>query len=192
ESRVTAREGLRVERVVERLASVTGRPLEEVEAAAADPAALGLPAEAGGLLEGWLFPATYTFEPGTEPQVMLAAMVAKTISVLDQQGVPEGERQEVLIKASLVEREAKHDEDRPKMARAIENRLLRGMLLQIDASVAYGLGKSGMDLTRADLDTPGPYNTYTETGLPPGPIANPGLPSIQAVLDPEPGPWLFW
>src|SRR5665647_2211466 len=79
------------------------------------------------------------------------------------------------------------------MARAIQNRLDIDMKLDIDASVAYGLNKSGTELTTADLaDATNPYNTYLHPGLPPGPIASPGEASIDAVLHPADGPWKFW
>ncbi len=94
---------------------------------------------------------------------------------------------------SIVEREAKLPEDRPKVARAIENRLEKEIALQVDATVAYGLGISGMDLTTEMLqDDSNLYNTYRHLGLPPTPIASPGATSIDAVLNPEPGDWLFW
>lgn len=189
---VTIPEGHRAEQVLERISSVTGIPLAELEAAAEDPEAIGLPEVADGDLEGWLFPATYTFEPGTDATTILATMVSKMVQVLDEYDVPEDERQDLLTKASLVEREVRTDEDRPKVARAIENRLDQGMRLQIDASVAYGAGKPGTELTQQDLETDGPYNTYTTAGLPAGPIASPGRASIEAVLDPADGSWLFW
>jgi len=123
-------------------------------------------------------------------------MVAKTISVLTEKGVTQDQWETVLIKASMVEREAKLDSDRPIMARAIQNRLDIEMPLQIDAVVAYGLGKSGTELTYADTRDAAPpynpYNVYKITGLPPTPIASPGAVSIDAVLHPADGPWLYW
>lgn len=193
QTRVTIPEGLRADQILERLSSVTAVPVADFEAAMQDNAATGLPAEAEGNYEGWLFPATYTFEPGTTPTEMIAQMVAQTITRLDERGVPADQRETVLIKASLVEREARSTEDRRKVAQAIENRLAIDMKLDIDAAVAYGLGKSGTELTRDDTqNSDTPYNLYRYTGLPPTPIASPSLDSIDAVLTPEPGPWLFW
>jgi UPF0755 protein len=193
QTNVTVPEGFRVTQILERLASTTGVAIEEFQAAMADPAATGLPAEAGGNYEGWLFPATYTFEPGTTPVQMISTMIAETVRVLDERAVPVESRQELLIKASLVERESPGADASPMMARAIQNRLDIGMLLEIDVSVAYGANKSGNDLTTADLeDASNPYNTYEHIGLPPGPIASPGTASIDAVLNPVPGPWKFW
>lgn len=190
---VTIPEGFRTTQILERLSSTTGVPIEEFQAAMADPAATGLPAEAGANYEGWLFPATYTFEPGTTPVQMISTMVAETIRVLDERAVPVESREEVLIKASLIERESPGADASSMMARAIQNRLDTGMTLDIDASVAYGANKSGSDLTLADLDDANnPYNTYEHLGLPPGPIASPGTVSIDAVLSPVAGPWKFW
>lgn len=193
QTRVTIPEGLRADQILERLSSVTAVPVADFEAAMQDTAATGLPAEAEGNYEGWLFPATYTFEPGTTPAQMVAQMVGETVARLDARGVPADQRETVLIKASLVEREARSPEDRRKVAQAIENRLAIDMKLDIDAAVAYGLGKSGTELTRDDTqNSDTPYNLYRYTGLPPTPIASPSETSIDAVLNPEPGPWLFW
>jgi len=193
QTRVTIVEGLRFDQILEKLTSVTAVPLADFQAAMADPATVGLPAEAGGNFEGWLFPSTYTFEPGTDPTQMITTMIAKTVAVLDAQSVAPADRMRVLTIASLVERESPDVSVSPMMARAIQNRLDIDMKLDIDASVAYGLNKSGTELTTADLEDPtNPYNTYLHPGLPPGPIASPGEASIDAVLHPADGPWKFW
>ena len=192
QTRVTIPEGLSVVQMIDRLSSVTAVPVEEFEAAMADTEATGLPAEAEGNYEGWLFPSTYTFQPGVTPSDMIATMVGQTKSLLEERGVAPEDYKEILTIASLVEREARSPEDRQKVARAIQNRMDQGMKLDIDASVAYGLGKPGTQLTREDTQTDGPYNLYTRTGLPPTPIAAPSLTSIDAVLNPADGPWLFW
>ena len=193
QTQVTIAEGLRFDQIMEKLTSVTAVPLADFQAAMADPAAVGLPAEAGGNFEGWLFPSTYTFEPGTDPTQMITTMIAKTVAVLDAAGVAPADRMRVLTIASLVERESPDPGVSPMMARAIQNRLDIDMKLDIDASVAYGLNKSGTELTTADLEDPtNPYNTYLHPGLPPGPIASPGEASIDAVLHPADGPWKFW
>ena len=192
QNRVTITEGQRIDQILETLSARTTIPIADFQAAMADPAATGLPAEAGGNYEGWLFPDTYAFEPETTPAQMIGAMVAEMTAVLEARGIPVEDRLRVLTTASLVEREAGADPDRPMMARAIQNRLDQNMPLQIDASVAYGAGAFGRALTRTDLDTDTPYNTYTRTGLPPTPIASPGAASIDAVLNPAEGPWLFW
>ncbi|KSW23476.1 aminodeoxychorismate lyase [Cellulomonas sp. B6] len=191
--RVTIPESFTAEQVYDKISQVTLVSVDELKAVAADPAAIGLPAEANGNVEGWLFPSTYQYEPDTTPADMLRPMIAKTVEVLTSKGVPQDQWETVLIKASLIEREGRLDEDRPKMARVIENRLARDMRLQIDASLAYGLGISGTQLTLDMLNTSdSPYNLNRFTGLPPTPISGAGLPSIDAVLNPADGPWLFW
>ncbi|AEG44378.1 endolytic transglycosylase MltG [Isoptericola variabilis] len=190
---VTIPEGFTVAQVLDRVSSVTTIPRDQLDAALADPASIGLPEAAGGNAEGWLFPKTYTVQPNDDATTLLSAMVEQTRNELTTLGVPEDRWQEVLIKASLVEREAKYAPDRPMMARAIENRLERGQRLEIDAAVAYGLGISGTELTRDHTrDASNPYNTYQHAGLPPGPIANPGAASVEAVVNPADGEWLFW
>lgn len=189
--KVTVAEGLSRDGIFARVNEVTGIPVEQLVAAVADPAA-GLPPEAGGNAEGWLFPATYQIEPGASAASVVKQMVDQTVAVLTAKGIPREEWQDVLTRASLIEREARRDEDRGKIAQAIQNRLDQEMFLQIDASLAYGLGKPGTGLTTADKSVDNPYNLERNTGLPPSPIASPGEKSIDAVLSPTPGPWIFW
>ena len=191
-SRVTIPEGFTVTRVLERLAEETDTPIEELNAAAVDPAATGLPPYANGLLEGWLFPATYDFEPETTPAQMLAQMVARTVQTLDQLGVPEDQRLTVITKASMVQAEASSPEDMAMVAQVLENRLAIGMPLQLDTTVNYANGKAGITTTAEDRANPSPYNTYFHPGLPPGAISNPGEDALRAVLNPTPGQWLFF
>ncbi|GAA3821499.1 endolytic transglycosylase MltG [Cellulomonas soli] len=191
--KLTIAEGLTAAQISAKITEITLIPAEEVSAALADPTQFGLPAEAGGHVEGWLFPSTYDVEPDATAVSILQQMVAKTVEVLNSKGVTNDQWETVLIKASLIEREAKRDEDRPIMARAIENRLDREMTLGIDAAVAYGAGISGTELTTDILnDTSNPYNLRKLLGLPPTPIASPGEKSIDAVLSPADGDWLFW
>jgi UPF0755 protein len=94
--------------------------------------------------------------------------------------------------ASLVEEEAKTDGDRPKIARVIYNRVAEDMKLEIDATVPYALGMHKTELTQSDLEVDSPYNTRRYKGLPPTPIAAPGRASLEAALNPEEGPWIFY
>jgi UPF0755 protein len=191
--RVTVPEGMIATDILQRVASKTTIPLEDLQAAAADTASIGLPAEANGILEGWLFPATYQVEPDMTATELLSQMVNKTVEVLTNAGVPQDQWETVLIKASIIEREAKRDEDRPMMARVIENRLADDYRLQVDTTAAYGAGKSAMDMTLDELrDKNNLYSTYAHTGLPPGPISSPGEASINAVLNPADGDWFYW
>ena len=190
--KVTIQEGLSVKEILAKVTTATGIPAADLDAAAADTASLGLPAEAGGHLEGWLFPLTYQVEPGATAKAVLAPMVAKTVAVLTAKQVPQATWEDVLIRASLVEEEGKSPEDRAKIAQAIQNRLKIDMHLQIDASLAYGLGKPGTTLTNADKLVDNPFNLENRVGLPPYPIASPSEVSIDAALKPTPGDWLFW
>lgn len=191
--RVTIPEGQTSAQILAKITEVALIPAKDLQAAAADPAAIGLPPQANGKIEGWLYPATYQVQPGETAAAVLKQMVAQTVSVLTAKNVPQDQWETVLNKASLIEREARRDEDRPMMARAIENRLAQGMPLSIDASVAYGLNKPGTQLTNADIqNADNPFNTYKHMGLPPTPIASPGEKSIDAVLNPAQGTWLFW
>ena len=191
-TRVTVPEGQTVAQVLERLAEQTGTPLTDLQAVAAAPAELGLPPYANGLLEGFLFPATYDIEPDTTPAEMLRPMVARTVQVLDQLQVPVEQRLTVLAKASIVQAESVTAEQMGMVARVVENRLADGMPLQMDSTVNYASGKTGITTTPEDRANPSPYNTYANPGLPPGAINNPGEEALRAVLNPTPGPWLFF
>ncbi len=191
-SRVTLPEGLTVERTLARLAEETGRPIEEYRSAAADTAALGLPAYANGQLEGFLFPATYDVEPDTAPADVLRQMVARSTEVLAGLGIAEADRLTVVTKASLVQAEAGSVEDMGKVARVLENRIADGMPLQLDTTVNYANGKGGITTSAEDRANQSPYNTYAHPGLPPGAINNPGEDALRAVLAPPPGDWFFF
>ena len=94
--------------------------------------------------------------------------------------------------ASLVERETQRVEERPQVARVIYNRLQQDYYLGVDAAILYGLGRSGGGLTQADLEKDTPYNNRLRKGLPPTPIANPGVASVQAAVEPAAGNWLYY
>ncbi len=174
----------------------------------ADPefiSGLGLQA---ATLEGYLFPDTYFFEKGTGLRVIVTAMVRRMTQVLDEESAkgqgqdgpqlsatvtngtgskaigPVLSRYQVLVLASIIEKETALASERPLVAKVFLNRLRLGMKLQADPTVTYGLAKFGAPLTRDDLETPTPYNTYTNQGLPVGPICNPGRTAIAAVLNP--------
>jgi UPF0755 protein len=191
-SRVTLPEGLTVTKTLAKLAEQTGKPLQELTAAATDTASLGLPAYANGLLEGFLFPATYDFEPDTTPTDMLKQMVARGVKAMNDLQIPEDQRLAVLTKASIVQAEAGSVADMGKVATVLNNRLADGMPLQLDTTVNYANGKSGLTTTPADRQNPSPYNTYLHPGLTPGPIGNPGEEALRAVLNPTPGAWRYF
>ncbi len=197
-SRVTVPEGFTVAATLQRVAESTGLPIEELQAAAADPAALGLPAYANGQLEGFLFPATYEVEPDTTAVDVLRAMVTRftdtaTDLQLEQRAAAAGRSPyDVVVVASMVQSETLLDEERPDVAQVVYNRLSEGIALGIDAALAYGLQKNGNDLTVTDLQTDGPYNTRTRAGLPPTPISAPGEASLEAALAPTTGDLLYY
>lgn len=194
--RVTIREGLWKSEVFAALAKGTGHPVKAYERAAGDAKALradGLPASAKGDVEGYLFPATYQFPPKSTPAQQIATMVGKAVSELRAAGVSPARMERTLTIASIVEAEARRQQDRPKVARVIENRLAKGMPLQMDSTVhfvAQQRGKAGTsDKQRAAKS---PYNTYVHKGLPPGPIDSPGASSIAAAAHPAKGDWLYF
>jgi UPF0755 protein len=145
-------------------------------------------------LEGLLFPDTYTIEPDATAVGVLQDMLDQLQIVLDRYELRSAPQNltpyQVLIVASMIEREAKVDGDRPKVATVIYNRLRDGQRLQVDATVEYAVGHRG--LSAKDLGSSSPYNTYRRVGLPPTPIAAPGEASIQAALRPAPGDWRYY
>ncbi|HEV3353018.1 MAG TPA: endolytic transglycosylase MltG [Acidimicrobiales bacterium] len=149
-------------------------------------------------LEGLLFPDTYFVEPGDDETKVLNKMVAGFDQMASAAGLQDAAAKagvtpyDALTVASLVEREAKVDEDRGMIARTIYNRLQKNMKLGVDATVEYALGTHKPRLTAADLDVDSPYNTRKFAGLPPTPIAAVGQKSLEAALNPTPGPWLFY
>jgi UPF0755 protein len=148
-------------------------------------------------LEGYLFPDTYTVSKGATPREIIAQMVANfDARVVLPYGASAarapGGLSAVITLASLVEREAEVSSDRPLVAAVYRNRLRAGMRLQCDATVQYALPVHKARLFFADLRVESPYNTYLHAGLPPTPIANPGLPSIKAALHPAPVDYLYY
>lgn len=140
-------------------------------------------------LEGRLFPATYHFPPGLGAERAAARMTAEFdrqigAAYAAAKPKPALSLDQALILASIVEREAMLAEERPKIAAVYTNRLKRRMPLQADPTVQYALGFWKKGMTRDDLKTPSPYNTYLHQGLPPGPICSPGLDSFAAALSP--------
>ena len=148
-------------------------------------------------LEGYLFPDTYTLPKGATPREIIQQMLQNFHARVV---VPDGKLAAhapgglagTITLASLVEREAEVDSDRPLIAAVYRNRLALGMRLQCDATVQYALPQHKARLFYADLRVDSPYNTYTHSGLPPTPIACPGLPSIEAALHPAAVDYLYY
>lgn len=190
---VTIPEGMRATDIYAKLADVYQLSTDDVQKQAADALAqIGLPAEAGGNIEGWLAPGQYNFMPDTTISQALSQMVQRRVKELSDSDIPRTQWQRQLIIASIVEKEVRRTEDYPKAARAIENRLAKDMLLQVDSSVMYALNKFEIMPSAQDLSTDTPYNTYLHKGLPPGPICNPSVQVLQATVNPPAGEWLFW
>lgn len=141
-------------------------------------------------LEGYLHPNSYDFERGTLPHTIIKRMLDETdkfyeenkIAILDQKLSFD----EIITLSSIVEKESKFEEDRPKVARVFLNRIKQGMKLQSDITVLYALGEHKTFVTYKDLEVDSPFNTYKVDGLPIGPINSPSLSSIKSVLNPEP------
>ncbi len=194
---ITVNAGQTLSQVKEKMVAVGGFTNEELDEALSNPEALGLPAEAGGNIEGWLSPGSYEVGKDTGAAEVLAEMVTNSVQTLTALDVPRDQWQETLTKASILEREAGAVEDMPKVARVIQNRLdspggeTLG-LLQMDSTVLYGAGKSGGLPTEEDLASDSPYNTYRVAGLPPGPIASPSEAAIEATVHPAEGDWLYF
>lgn len=187
----TVPEGLWVSEILPRLSTSTGVPLAQYQAAIKDAKALGLPASAKGNPEGYLFPATYEFDPGTSAAAQLKAMVANANQRLTAAGVKAADAERILTIASIVQAEAHKADDMGRVSRVIYNRLAQGMSLGMDTTVNYIYKKRGVP--SADmLANPSPYNTRIHTGLPPGPIGNPGDAAIKAAVNPTVGDWLYF
>jgi UPF0755 protein len=197
-SRVTIPEGLTVKDTLTLISQKSKIPLKSLQAAAKDATALELPAYAKGNPEGFLFPETYDLEPDTTAASLLKSMVDQYKAKVGDAGLVEKAAgvkltpYELLIVASLVEKETQQPDERVKVARVIYNRLDQDFFLGVDAAVLYGLGRSKGGLTQADLDKDTPYNNRLHKGLPPTPIANPGLASLEAAAAPAAGPWLYY
>jgi UPF0755 protein len=170
---------------------------EDVARVAADPVflrSLGIEATS---LEGYVFPDTYYFTKGLTPEQILTRTVQRLRAKLTPEIVAQARERglgihELLTLASIIEREAVVREELRLISAVFWNRLKLGMPLQADPTVQYAMGKERRALSRADLATDHPFNTYMRTGLPPGPIASPGLPAIEAALDPAPVSYLYF
>jgi UPF0755 protein len=213
--KVTIREGLTYKATFQELSKVTKIPVEQFEAAAKDPVALGVPdfwfnrsdgKQAAKSVEGFLFPDTYQFDPGVTAQQVLSKMVGHFVKVAQDAKVVEIAQAkqmspfEALITGSLVQAETGVPADMPKVARVVYNRLNHqpnAMPLEFDSTSNYWRELQGQErkhnLNTAELTDPNnPYRTYGANGLPPGPIGNPGKEALAAALNPAQGPWLYF
>lgn len=148
-------------------------------------------------LEGYLFPATYNIPKGMETKEIINMMVKKFWSVYDQSLLEKTKKigwtiNQVITLASIIEKEAKIEEEKPIISAVYHNRLRIGMPLQADPTAIYGIKRYKEGVTKKDLSNKSPYNTYIIKGLPPGPIASPSLSSINAALNPAKVPYLYF
>jgi UPF0755 protein len=195
---VTIVEGTRAVDVIAKIAKTTKIPLKDFQQVLAHPAQLGLPSYANGKAEGYLFPATYAIVPHESALQILQAMVQRFNVEAQSIDIEAAARSvgltpaQLITEASLAQAEGGSVSDYPKIVEVIHNRIAIGMHLQFDSTVLYGLGKYAVSATFKQINTPGPYNTYLNAGLPPGPISNPGDAAIQGVLHADHGNWLYF
>jgi UPF0755 protein len=194
---ITIPEGLTVREIAGLLATRGLGTVDDFRCLANDPEFLLAAGVPGPQLEGFLFPDTYRFAPDADPSEVLGTMVRRFHDRFDAERHRRARDREltineVLTLASIVEKETGKAAERPLIAAVFANRLRIGMPLQSDPTVIYSLPTFDGNLTRADLANPSPYNTYVAHGLPPGPIANPGLAAIDAALAPADSPALYF
>lgn len=186
---ITIPEGFGLIQITPLLAETLGVPVDSVNAAVRDSATRARVGATAETLEGYVFPDTYAFPVGTSARSAINEMVKR----FEREWKPEWnarldsiglDRNKAVTLASIIEREARRPEERPVIAGVYLNRIRAGMLLQADPTVQFALGRHTSRVLFKDLETDSPYNTYRYPGLPPGPIASPGNPSLVAALNP--------
>jgi UPF0755 protein len=195
---MTVPEGFRLAQIAPRIAQVAGVSIDSVEAYLANPEVIDELEVPGPTLEGYLFPDTYRFAAGTRVSAVVRTMVDRYHAVWtperrDRLEEIEWSERELVTLASIIEAEARHVQEMPLISGVYHRRLDLGWLLQADPTVLYALGGPRDRLLFAAIDSvaDSPYNTYTQGGLPPGPIGAPGERAIAAALEPE-GDFLFF
>ncbi|GKU28326.1 endolytic transglycosylase MltG [Clostridium folliculivorans] len=149
-------------------------------------------------LEGYLFPDTYFFKKSDKSDDIIIAMIARFQQVMSEvqketnKPISDSDYENIINKASMIEKEARVDSDRPLISSVIDNRLKKNMPLQLDATILYAIGQHKDIVTLKDLEVKSPYNTYKSKGLPVGPICNPGKQSILAAVKPEDTNFLYY
>lgn len=185
---VTIPEGYQIAQIVPELSEQLGiseqELFAEIEAANAN-----FP---GPTLEGYLFPATYEFQPDVDAKTVIREMLDRTLRELSKWDIELDQSLELMTLASIIQEEARLKEDFYKVSTVFNNRLDRGMLLQTDPTVKYYYEGSIKSFQQGIADRDNPYNTYVYSGLPPGPISSPGSLAIEAALNPAPGDYLFF
>lgn len=169
------------------IAGAFGFGLAEVEAAIAS---VELPPEAGGNPEGWLAPGSY--EPPEGVEALVQAMVDRRVAQLEERGIPRTQWRRLLTAASVIEKETYNQNEKPRVARVLVNRLAGGGPLQMDSIILYPVPEDRIFTTSAERASDQPYNSYKHPGLPPTPISAPDEASIDAFLSPPSGDWWFY
>lgn len=194
---ITIPEGWDLSQITPQLARTLKVPADSVRAAMRDTALLARLDIPNPTLEGYVFPDTYAFPLGTTAREAVREMVF----AFERRWRPDWDssltdlkinRNDLVTMASIVEREARVPEERPVIAAVYYNRLRKGMLLQADPTIQYALGHHVGRVLYKDLEVASPYNTYTHKGLPPGPIASPGVASLAAAAHPATVPYLYF
>ena len=194
---ITIPEGYTITQITPLLAKTLRVPVDSVQAAVRDTSLLARLDIPNPTLEGYLFPDTYAFPLGTTARQAVHEMVYD----FERRWKPDWDakatalkinRNDLVTMASIVEREARVPEERPVIAAVYYNRLQKGMLLQADPTVQYALGHHVGRVLYKDLEVKSPYNTYIHKGLPPGPVAAPGVPSLAAAANPANVPYLYF
>lgn len=194
---VTIPEGFNLREIAARLATTGIGSAEEFLALCRDSGFLGELGVAAASLEGYLFPETYTYTAATTPRQLLQVMVAQLHNQLSEELLASAaalqmDRHQLLTLASIIQKEAGNDAEMPLISAVFHNRLQRGIPLQADPTVIYGVDNFDGNLTRTHLNTPTPYNTYQKRGLPPGPIASPGRLALHAAANPVASKMLYF
>jgi UPF0755 protein len=200
-TRFTVPEGLTLRELAALAQARLAIPAESILAAARDPVEVAALELTGRSVEGFLFPETYQIPVGSSGRDVVRIMTRGFLEAwkLEWDALLPAlnmTREQVVTLASIVEGEARVDEEREIIAGVYHNRVRIGMALQADPTVQYAIelrtGKSKQRLFEKDYQTPSPYNTYLNPGLPPGPVNSPGLRSIEAVLHPADVPYLYF
>jgi UPF0755 protein len=194
---LTIPEGFNLAEIAARVEAADIGPASEFLALASDPRLIASLAIKAETLEGYLFPETYTYTSNTSQTALLTAMVDQCqkhltpalIAAAQEQGL---DRHQLLTLASIIQKEAGNSDEMPLIAAVFHNRLKLGIPLQADPTVIYGIKDFDGNLTRRHLSQETPYNTYKHRGLPPGPIASPGLAALHAAAHPADVKYLYF
>lgn len=191
DKKLTVIEGRWINEVFADIAKFTGESVDQVKEAAKDPS-LKLPAEANGNLEGYLWPSTYTFDPDVNALEVLQAMRTEHTKKMQSLNIQPQDQHRIIIKASVIQAEAKGLETMSKVSTVIDNRLKKPMRLEMDSTIAYSHQVRRVFNNREQREIQHPANTYKQDGLPKVPIGMPGLDALKAAVNPTPGPWLYF